>query len=282
MATGSRRASGAIRGDPRRRAPRWRRSTSPTPAAPTWGRWPRATAPSVAGRCSATCGSGPPPTLGPIPDSWPTRTRTTRAPGSAPTRCCAAVASSPAGAFCATAGATSTCPTAPTSGPGFARRHDVVIRLVTPAPAGSRKGNRVTAIRWAAALRRLGHRVAVAEEWRGEPCDVLVALHLRRSHPSAARFADAARGRLIVAATGTDLYQELAGSPEAARSLELGWRVVVLQPRAIDALPAPVRGKARAILQSACAPPDPGPCVPDFFDVAVVGHLREVKDPMAA
>ncbi len=51
------------------------------------------------------------------------------------------------------------------------------ILLVTPAPPGSLRGNRITALRWARILRSLGRRVMIREEYRGEGCDLLVALH---------------------------------------------------------------------------------------------------------
>ena len=55
------------------------------------------------------------------------------------------------------------------------------IIMITPVPAQSRQGNRVTAIRWARLLRDLGHRVTIAQEFDGTPYDAMVALHARRS-----------------------------------------------------------------------------------------------------
>ena len=60
--------------------------------------------------------------------------------------------------------------------------------IVTPAPKGSRKGNRITADRWLRLLRELGHRVAIADEFRDQPCDVLIGLHARKSAASIWRF----------------------------------------------------------------------------------------------
>ena len=54
-----------------------------------------------------------------------------------------------------------------------------MIRVITPAPPGSRNGNRITALRWARILRDLGRRVAVAEEYRGERCDLLAGCPAR-------------------------------------------------------------------------------------------------------
>lgn len=160
----------------------------------------------------------------------------------------------------------------------------VVLRIVlaTPAARGSRAGNRTTALRWARILRALGHRVLVTREWVGQPCDVLVALHARKSSGSVERFHREHPGRLlIVALTGTDLYGGLRGRA-ARRSLDLAHRLVLLQPLGRDALPPAARSKARVILQSADGRKAVVPRSKTRFGVCVLGHLRPVKDPFRA
>ncbi len=158
----------------------------------------------------------------------------------------------------------------------------LTIVVVTPARRSSHSGNRVTALRWSAHLRALGHHVSLAEEWRGRPCDLLVALHATKSHASIVRFREAhPAAPVVVGLGGTDLYQDLPGSPEALRSLELATRVTVLQPLGIARLPLPVREKARAILQSAhAAPAIPAPS--GAVQACLLAHLRAVKDPFLA
>ncbi|HEY5898569.1 MAG TPA: selenoneine biosynthesis selenosugar synthase SenB [Burkholderiales bacterium] len=154
--------------------------------------------------------------------------------------------------------------------------------IVTPAGAGSRTGNRHTAMRWATLLRAGGHRVQVDVKWEGQACDALIALHARRSHDSIARYRqEQASGPLIVTLTGTDLYRDLPESAEARASLELADRVIVLQEAALAELAPEVRRKASVVHQSAIAgvthaPPKTG------FRIAVVAHLRSEKDPLRA
>jgi putative glycosyltransferase (TIGR04348 family) len=152
--------------------------------------------------------------------------------------------------------------------------------LVTPAGAGTRNGNRHTALRWAALLRACGHRVRVALAWNGEPCDALIALHARRSADSIARYA--ATGKpLVVTLTGTDLYKDLPASLEARRSLELADRIIVLQDAAPAELEPRLRRKTRVVFQS--ADPDLRHAPPgDRFRVCVIAHLRAEKDPLRA
>jgi putative glycosyltransferase (TIGR04348 family) len=156
----------------------------------------------------------------------------------------------------------------------------VRIAVATPAPRGSRTGNRVTALRWAAHLRALGHRVRLVDLAAAAPdADLLVVLHARRGAAAAARWRrERGAAPLVVALTGTDLYQDLPGSPEARATLALADRLVVLQARALDALPPEARGRTRVILQSANEVPARAPA-PDRFEVCAVAHLREVKDP---
>lgn len=129
-------------------------------------------------------------------------------------------------------------------------------------------------------LRAAGHRVRVAVDWKGERCDALLALHARRSHASIARYRERhPDAPLIVALTGTDLYRDLPASADARRSLELADRIIVLQDAALKEVDAPTRRKTRVVYQSADPrlrhAPAAGP-----FRVAVVGHLREEKDPL--
>jgi putative glycosyltransferase (TIGR04348 family) len=158
----------------------------------------------------------------------------------------------------------------------------VNIAIVMPAATSRRTGNRRTAARYAAFLRAGGHRVRVGERWDGSPTDVLIALHARKSFESIARYR-AARpfGPLVVVLTGTDLYRDIRLDRDAQRSLELADRLVVLQDMGIAELPRRLRAKARVVYQSA---PAPGRVrkPKDGFRVAVIGHLRDEKDPFRA
>jgi putative glycosyltransferase (TIGR04348 family) len=150
--------------------------------------------------------------------------------------------------------------------------------IVTPASREANTGNWHTAARWARFLRP-DHRVRVLEEWDGKPCDVMIALHARRSADSIAAFRAAHPDRgLGVVLTGTDLYRDLPANREAQRSLALADRLVVLQELAAQALPAHHRTKTTVIFQSAPALKR-GARRRRTFDVAVVGHLRYEKDP---
>jgi putative glycosyltransferase (TIGR04348 family) len=159
----------------------------------------------------------------------------------------------------------------------------MLIQLVTPAPPKSLKGNRITAVRWARLLRELGHRVKIHQTYRGDDCDVLIALHARRSHRSIVRFARERPERpLIVAMTGTDLYHDIHHSASARRSLDLATQLVVLQSHGVEELPAAVRAKTRVIFQSV-EPLRRRPLpLKSMFEVCVLGHLRPVKDPFRA
>ena len=159
------------------------------------------------------------------------------------------------------------------------------VRLVTPAPPRSRAGNRTTANRWARLLREAGHRVTVAgPDSPVRDCDLLIALHANKSAGVIAAFHARFPDRpIVLALTGTDLYRDLARSAAARRSLEIASRYIVLQPLAIEELPARLRSRARVVIQSATAPKSsPQPPSSRTFDVCVIGHLRTVKDPLRA
>ncbi len=158
------------------------------------------------------------------------------------------------------------------------------IILVTPAGPRSRFGNRITARRWAAILRSLGHRVAIRTAWDGASADVLIALHAWRSAASISSF----RARfpahpIIVALTGTDMYGFLQTEPETTRrSLECADVLVGLHDLAGEALPPEFRDRVRVVHQSVSVESVARRPSKRTFDVCVVGHLRREKDPLRA
>jgi putative glycosyltransferase (TIGR04348 family) len=168
------------------------------------------------------------------------------------------------------------------------------IGIVTPAPPNSRSGNRITALRWAKILRRLGNRVSILQAYQDERYDLLLALHARRSYSSLVNFRrQNPQAVIIVALTGTDLYRDLRKNQVVSESLDIANRIVVLQPKAVEELRPAWRDKTRVIYQSVAALPGPTSKTKankaylndrsnDSFDVCVIGHLRAVKDPFRA
>lgn len=157
------------------------------------------------------------------------------------------------------------------------------IFLVCPAPPGSLKGNRVTANRWASHLQDLGHDVVISSDWQGEACEVMIALHARKSFPAVRKYRKAnPSGPLVVALTGTDLYHDLPHSRRAQQSIRWADRLIGLHDAVADDLPKSARTKVRVILQS-LEPMTPQPARSDkHFTACVLGHLRYEKDPLRA
>jgi len=158
------------------------------------------------------------------------------------------------------------------------------IILVTPQGPSTRSGNAVAALRWARILRRLGHRVTVATEYADEPANMMVAIHAWRSAGAIARFKTLHPDRpLILQLSGTDIYEYLTEDVEPTlRSLELADRLVALNSLAWRAIPRRFRRKLRVILQSVPTPVAPRRPSERRVDVCVIGHLRDVKDPLRA
>jgi putative glycosyltransferase (TIGR04348 family) len=156
------------------------------------------------------------------------------------------------------------------------------ILIISPASASDNNGNWQTAWRWSRMLRP-DFQVTIAPSWSGEPFDVMLALHARRSAGSVTRWAhaqgaSAAAPGLGVVLTGTDLYRDIQTDASAQASLAYAEELVVLQECAPDALPTAVRSKARVIFQSA-TPRQTAVKPKGHLRAVMVGHLRDEKSP---
>ena len=158
------------------------------------------------------------------------------------------------------------------------------IILITPAPAGSRAGNRATAERWARLLEREGHRVKIVTDYRDEPCDLFIALHAWRSHQAVKSFKkEHPDTPVIVALTGTDIYDHQYGFPEETLgSMARADCLIGLHHRVKIDIPPHLSEKLATVLQSADQPKRSRGETPDHFLVSVIGHLRDEKDSLRA
>ena len=112
----------------------------------------------------------------------------------------------------------------------------------------------------------------------------MIAVHAWRSAPAIARFkARHPTHPVIVQLSGTDIYQYLASDPAPTlRSMALADRLVALNDLAWRAIPKRLRARLSVIHQSARKPAQPCRPSPRTVVVSVIGHLRDVKDPLRA
>jgi putative glycosyltransferase (TIGR04348 family) len=157
------------------------------------------------------------------------------------------------------------------------------IVIISPYLANANNGNWQTAWRWSRFLKK-SYRVSLASEWDGSEYDVMIALHARRSATSIAAFSAAFPGRpLVVVLTGTDLYRDIISDESAKFSLHIATQLIVLQTAGLQMLEKSLRSKTRVIFQSAptLKPLKRNPeKISRYFDVIMIGHMREEKDPV--
>jgi putative glycosyltransferase (TIGR04348 family) len=111
----------------------------------------------------------------------------------------------------------------------------------------------------------------------------MIALHATKSAEAVRASRELHPGRpLVVALTGTDLYGDIHHDLAAQRSLQLADWLIVLHDGAARELPRALRRRVRVVPQSAPAVRRRPPPAARAFEVAVVAHLRAVKDPLRA
>ena len=153
------------------------------------------------------------------------------------------------------------------------------IEIVIPPRHGLGTGNSRTARQWVGVFDAMGHEVAVSEGGDRFEGGLLVVLHGVKCRPALVAYREAKpKGKVVLCLTGTDLYGEHGA--DLLASMAEADRLVVLQKLGLERVPEEFREKTRVIVQGARR----------MFrgsgekrcQVCVVGHLREVKDPLRA
>ncbi len=157
------------------------------------------------------------------------------------------------------------------------------VRLYSPMPLTSGKGNAVSALRIAGLLQKAGvdaqavdvppveaSVLVLLNAWRS----AAVGLDFHRRHPDAP---------LVVVLTGTDIFPEFPSHPEVITALDAATAIVAWHSESAAQLPSHYRHKTRVIFKSAPDAPGELPVrsypVEGRLTVLVAAHLREIKDP---
>lgn len=153
------------------------------------------------------------------------------------------------------------------------------ILLHSPSSTVRRNGNRQTATEWVRMLREAGHELRYLSHYEEETADLLIALHADKSRAAAQNFLEKnPQGKLILALTGTDIYPQ--PGPEAVELMRRADALITLQRKAAEQVPQDCRDKVVPVIQSSLLLAERPASSPSSFDICVVGHLRDVKDPL--
>ncbi len=121
---------------------------------------------------------------------------------------------------------------------------------------------------------------------RGLPhrgCNALIAIHAVKSAEFVADFKQQFPDRpVVIALTGTDIFQDGSTEHLLYQSLELSTRIIALQNHLASVVPEIYHHKMQVIFQSFTPPVRKPRPRGDGFTACVLGHLRSVKDPLLA
>ena len=153
---------------------------------------------------------------------------------------------------------------------------------VTPSAQTSKSGNRTTANRWARIFRSLGHSVSTITDYDDRSADMMVAIHAWRSARAIERFkALYPEKPLVVCLAGTDINEFIHSHPKPTlKSMELADAMVCLHDLVKEIIPISLQSKLHVIFQSAKPLIGPRRFSDRNFNICVISHLREIKDPM--
>ena len=126
--------------------------------------------------------------------------------------------------------------------------------------------------------------MTISEGTDGAGADMMVAVHAWRSAASIRAFSERHPERpLVVLLAGTDIYQFQHSHPDdVLGSMARATALVGLHDLVDRAIPRHFREKLHIIHQSAQPLAKPRSPSKRHFDVCVLGHLRDEKDPLRA
>ncbi|MEO1857586.1 MAG: glycosyltransferase [Rubritalea sp.] len=155
------------------------------------------------------------------------------------------------------------------------------ILISSAYPLSSPKGNSITAKRIESLLTQTGNTAQAINTDMPPTADAMISLHATKTLASSKSFkVNSPNGKLIVYLTGTDLYREQTNNnPEFFEALSLADALVVGQRASLASIPTEFLKKSHFIPASVLLPPVDKVSPPPHPSLALIGHLRPVKNP---